>query len=228
MSTSRKDVISRLRNSIKEVSSDSKYPNRYLWNVFWTNSKTLLKQESDRNRLYNQSDIWQTINVQMDKVSPILCKGVKLPMDCVIYRSRFKVPKIAEGNFGRIYRFISTPDLSQQLVLVTPYQYQNKQTKYNQEKYVFFHDGYLWAPNSKWPFITISALFEEEIPKEFKCEDEVTTGNCGNLLHLTCSLPEYLIGVCIQMSLQELGASKQIPADELDNANTNDKGLNER
>ena len=227
MSTSRKDVISRLRNSIKEVSSDSKYTNRYLWNVFWTNSKLLLKQESDRNRLYNQSDIWQTVNVQMDKASPLLC-GIKLPMDCIIYRSRFKVPKIAEGNFGRIYRFISTPDLSQQLVLVTPYQYQNKQTKYNQEKYVYFHDGYLWAPNSKWPNIIISALFEEDIPKEFKCDEEVTTGDCGSLLHLTCSLPEYLIQPAIQMSLQELGASKAVPADNLPNSNDYDKGLNER
>lgn len=226
MSTSRKDVISRLRNSIKEVSSDSKYTNRYLWNVFWTNSKLLLKQESDRNRLYNQSDIWQTIKVQMDKSSPLLC-GIKLPMDCVIYRSRFKVPKIAEGNFGRIYRFISTPDLSQQFVLVTPYQYQNKQTKYNQEKYVYFHDGYLWS-NSKWPLVIISALFEEDVPKEFKCDEEVTTGDCGSLLHLTCSLPDYLIQPAIQMSLQELGASKAVPADELPNSNTNDKGLNER
>ena len=71
-------------------------------------------------------------------------------------------------------------------------------------------------------------MFEEDIPKDFKCDEEVTTGNCGSLLHLTCSLPDYLIQPAIQMSLQELGASKAVPADELDNANTNDKGLNER
>lgn len=229
MSVNRKTIVSRLRNAVKEVSSDSNYTNRYLWNVFWTNARTLLKQESNRNLLYNQSDIWQTICVQMDKVSPILCQCVKLPMDCVVYRSRFKLPKIAEGNFGRIYRFISTPDLSQQLVLVTPYQYGLKQTKYNQEKYVFIHDDYLWAPNSKWPFITISALFEDEIANEFKCEcEETSTSDCGSLLYLTCGLPEWLISPAIGMCLQELGASKPIPQDELDNANSNDKGLNER
>lgn len=230
MSANRKQVISRLRNSLKEVSSDSEYTNRYLWNVFWTNARTLLKQESNRNLLYNQSDIWETICVQMDKVSPILCDCVKLPMDCVVYRSRFKLPKIAEGNYGKVYRFISSPDLSQQLVLVTPYQYGLKQTKYNQEKYVFIHNDYLWAPNTKWGFITISALFEDEITNNFKCEnqEESTTGNCGRLLNLTCGLPEWLISTAVQISLQELGASKSIPQDELPNQNTNDKGLNER
>lgn len=222
----RSEVISRLRNSIKEVNADTKYTNRYLWNVFWTNAKTLLKQESDRNRLYNQSDIWQTICVKMDKVSPLLCDCLKLPMDCVVYRSRFKIPKITDGNYGKIYLFISSADLSNKITLVSPYQYELKQTKYNKEKYAFFHDGYLWAPNTKWSNIIISALFEEEISNEFKCdcEDSSSTG-CGSLLYLTAGCPDWLVQPAISMCLQELGASKSIPTDELPNTNPNEKQI---
>lgn len=222
----RKEVISRLRNSIKEVNSDSLYSNRYLWNVFWTNAQTLLKQESDRARLYSQSDIWETICIPMDSVSPILCTCLSLPMDCVVYRSRFKLPNIVEGSFGKIYRVISSPDLSQKLTLVTPYQYDLKQTKYNREKYVFIHDGYLWAPNTSWPYIMMVAIFEGEIGKEFKCnQEETTTNDCGSLLYLTAGVPQYLIQPAIQMSLQELGASKQLISDENPNDNPNEKQI---
>jgi len=222
----RNDVISRLRNSIKEVNADTKYTNRYLWNVFWTNARLLLKRESDKERLYNQSDIWTTICVQMQAVSPLLCDCLKLPMDCVVYRSTYKLPKITEGNYGRIYRFISSADLSTKLTLVTPYQYDLKKTKYNKEKYVFFHDGYLWAPDTKWSNLIISAVFEEEITKQFKCDcEESTQDNCGSLLYLNASVPDFLIQPGIEMALKELGMSKQIPTDELGNTNANEKQI---
>lgn len=223
----RSEVISRLRNSIKEVTSDSKFTNRYLWNVFWTKAQLLLQRESDRARLYNQSDVWQTICVKMDKVSPLLCDCLQLPMDCVVYRSRFKIPKIIEGTFGKLYRFISSADLSNFIILVTPYQYSLKQTKYSKEKYAFIHDGYLWAPNTKWSHLIISAIFGEEINNEFKCDcDESTTDNCSSLLYLNAGLPEWLIDPAITMALQELGVPKQIPSDNLPNTNDNEKQPN--
>lgn len=224
----RQEVVSRLRNSIKEVNADTKYTNRYLWNVFWTNGQLLLKQESDRPKLYYQSTIWKTICIKMDKVSPLLCDCLQLPMDCVVYRSKFKIPKIVEGAFGLIYRFISSADMSNKITLVTPYQYQLKQSKYNKEKYGFIHDGYLWCPNTKWSHIIMSAIFEEEITNEFKCdcdEEETTQTNCGSLLYLDSSLPDYLIQPAIQMSLQELGVSKGLIQDELSNVNTNEKQI---
>lgn len=218
----RSEIISRLRNSIKEVTSDSKYTNRFLWNVFWTKAQLLLQRESDRAKLYNQTDIWKTICVKMDKVSPLLCDCLQLPMDCVVYRSRFRLPKIIEGTFGKLYRFISSADLSKFIILVSPYQYQNKQTKYSKEKYAFIHDGYLWTPHTKWSHLIVSAIFGEEIENEFMCDCESTSDNCGTLLHLGAGVPEWLIDPAIQMSLQELGASKQIRQDEHPNQNSNE------
>lgn len=224
----RSEVISRLRNSIKEVTSDSKFTNRYLWNVFWTNSLTLIKQEADRNRLYNQSDIWVSICIKMSKVSPLLCDCLSLPLDCVIYRSRLKLPDMVSGNTGNLYRFIASPDLSQRVVLVTPLEYTLKNTKYNRERYAFIHDGYLWT-NTPWPYLVMSYIPVGDVPDEFKCNCEDETENqCGKLLHTDVSLSGWLVQVAITMSLSELGISRQMPVDELPNINTNDKGLNDR
>lgn len=222
----RQEVISRLRNSIKEVNADTKYTNRYLWNVFWTNAQLLIKQESDRFKLYNQTDIFKTICVKMEAVSPLLCDCLALPMDCVVYRSRFKLPKLVEGSYGMIYRFISSADLSNKIVLTTPYTYSLKQTKYNKEKYGFIHDSFLWLPNTKWSHIIISGIFETDIPKEFQCDCEESTQNdCGSLLFSTSGVPQYLIQPAIQMALQELGATKTLISDELGNTNPNEKQI---
>lgn len=224
----RQEIVARLRNSIKEVNADTEYTNRYLWNVFWTNARTLLKQESDRGRLYNQSDIWQTVCVLMDPVSPLLCDCIKVPMDCVVYRSRFKLPPAVEGNFGRLYQFLSSPDLSQKIIIVNPFQFSFKNTKYNKEKYAFIHDDYLWTKVS-WPYLIFKFLPDGDIPKEFECDCEDTSNvECGSLLYKDVNLSNWLIQPAISMALTELGYSKQMVADELSNTNSNDKGLNDR
>lgn len=224
----RNEVISRLRNSIKEVTSDSKFTNRYLWSLIKTNGDTLLKQESDRNRLINQSDIWVSICIQMNKVSPLLCDCLSLPLDCVIHRSRYRLPEMVTGSFGNLYRFITSPDLSQRIILVTPFEYNLKGTKYNREKYAFIHDGYLWT-NAPWPYLVMSYIPVGDVPDEFKCNcEEETSNQCGKLLHTGVSIPGWLVQPVISMCLNELGFSRQLPADEIPNVNTNDKGLNDR
>lgn len=224
----RNEIISRLRNSLKETSSDSKFTNRYLWNTFWTKALLLLQRESDKPKLYNQSNIWKTICVQMDKVSPLVCDCVSLPMDCVVYRSRYRLPLIAEGSFGLLYRFIASLDLSNFIVLVTPYQYLLKKSKFNKEKYAFIHDGYLWAPDTKWSKLVISGIFQKEISKDFDCDcqdNESSAGDCATLPYLDSGVPDYLIDAAIQMALQELGQAKSIPSDQHPNANENEKQI---
>lgn len=224
----RNEVISRLRNSIKEVTSDSKFTNRYLWSLIKTNSETLLKNESDKSRLYNQSDIWVSICIKMSKVSPLLCDCLSLPLDCVIYRSRFKLPDMVSGNTGNLYRFIASPDLSQRVVLVTPLEYTLKNTKYNRERYAFIHDGYLWT-NTPWPYLVMSYIPVGDVPDEFKCNcEEENVPSCGKILTLGINFPGWLVQPVISMCLSELGLPKQISEDALPNANSNDKGLNDR
>ncbi len=224
----RKELISRLRNTIKEVHGDSEYSNRYLWHILTTCSKQLIKQDADKGKIFKQSSIWETICIKMEPVSSLICNCTSLPYDCIVYRSVEKLPEFFEYSNGIVYRFIATPDLSQQFTLVSPYQYQVKsKIKFNKRKYAFIHDGYLYTPADKYPYLAMSSLFNEDVAK-FKCEEEDTdennsNGGCNNILDLTVPLPDYLKDACIKMALQELGMSKQIMSDQHPNANENQK-----
>lgn len=219
----RRDAISRLRNSIKELSGDSLYSNRFLWNLFQTASKTLIKQEAERGRLYSQANIWETICVEMEQVSSLICNCSFLPYDCMVTRSKYKIPLFVEYSGGFIYRFIATPDLSKEFVLVTPFQYATKsKIKYVKEHYAFIHNGYLYTPSHHFPLLSVSGIFEGDVSK-FKCDDTSDSSSCNSALDRPIGIPEYLEDIVFKQALQELGFSKQIPADEHPNNNDSQK-----
>jgi len=226
MNTTKAEVISRLRNGLNEVTGDSRYSNRYLWNVFLTASKDLIKQDADKGRIYSQANIWESICIKMEPVPSVLCNCISLPTDCTVYRSKEKLPKIIESTDGFIYRFISTPDLSKSFTLTSPFSYSvKKEIKYNKEKYAFIHDGYIFTPDHTYPQLIISGIFEGNT-SSFKCDNTSTsTGSCYSALNQSISLNDYLIRTAITMSLQELIGTKQIPKDELTNNNTNQKEI---
>lgn len=219
----KRDIISRLRNTLKEVNADTEYTNRYLWNVFSTVSKQIIKQDADKGKVFTQSNIWETICVSMEPVSSVLCNCITFPYPCTVYRSSIKLPKFIESTDGFIYRFIATPDMSRELVLVSPYQYSVKsKIRYHREKYAFIHDGYLFTPDLTYPQLIISGLFEEDT-SAFNCNtnsDNNQSSTCGSALDGNANVPDYLIDICVKLSLQELMPSKQFIADEHPNANS--------
>lgn len=218
--TTRRKIISRLRGSIKEVTSDSKYSNRYLWDAFWTASRVLIKRDADNERrIYQTSDIWQTLCIGMDPVSPILCDCICIPVDCVLYRSQFKIPKIVESSYGWIYRMIASLDNSKRITLVTPMEFQVKtKIRHNRELYAFAHDGYIWS-NAPFPRIIISAVAEGDI-SQFKCSNDSSSegaGNCGSLLDIEVGIPDYLVDGSIKLAMQEIGVFVSKPTDNAPN-----------
>lgn len=226
------DIVSRLRNAVKEQSDDSRFTNRYLWSVYNNNLKQLIKQEGDTGRVYSMSDVWQSICVEMEPVSSLYCNCQFLPYNCTVYRSKKRIPAFMESSDGFVYRWIATPDMSKDFVLVSPYQYHVKRNiKYNRERYAFIHDGYLYTPSHTYSFLSISAIFEGDT-SEFDCktnqtyeelhpEPETTLVNnvCGSKLKQKISIAGYLENAAIKMSLTELFTSVQVKADEIPNSN---------
>lgn len=219
----RQEMISRIRNTIKEVHADSEYSNRYLWNLIVSSAKKLIREDADRGRIFKQASIWETICIEMEPVSSLICNCRYLPYNCIVYRSKNKLPDFLEYSAGVVYRFIATPDLSKEMVLVSPYQYSvKKNIKYNKEKYAFIHDGYLYTPNTNYPLLSMSSLFLEDVSL-FKCDSSIDTSACGSVLTLNLPLPDYLEDNCVKIVLQELGFSKQIVSDQHPNSNENQR-----
>lgn len=219
-----RQVVSLLRDSLKEQGADTKYTNRFLWSTFLLGRNTLLKQEADnKKKLYNTAGIWDTICLQMEKVSGLICNCQAIPYDCWVYRSAFKIPNALESSLGLVYRYIATPDLSVDVTLVSPSQYTIKsKIKGNKLKYAFIHDGYLYTPGLSYSSLVLSAVFSENVEK-YKCSStntSETTGVCGTFLDKSTGLPDYLEDAAIKMALQILAPTKQFIADELPNTSS--------
>lgn len=204
-------LISTLRSRLKEVTADSMYPNRYLWSEIQSAFFVLLKRESySKSTLYQMSELWQNICMPMVPVSSILCDCLTLKTPCVLYRSAFKIPKGSEDAEGITYRFLSSPDNSVHLTIVSPFTFQVKSNlRFNQGKYAFVHDGYLWT-NQSYPYLLFSAIFSDDI-SAFKCSEQpVTDGNenknkCKSRLDEVSSIPGHLELATLDLAFERIG-----------------------
>ncbi len=228
------EVVARLRNSIKEVTDDSVYSNRYLWSTYLTALKQLIKQDSVAGKIYATSDVWSPICVELEPVNSLYCNCFCLPYDKQVYRSTRKLPKFLESTDGIVYRWLATPDMSRTFVIVSPFQYQQKsKIKFNRERYAFLHDGYLYTPNHEFPLLSLSAFFEGDV-SDFQCEGQTSTvpdpslptelvvetlGECAKMLYAKASIPDYLEDAAIKMARSELLPLTQVRTDEHPNAN---------
>ena len=220
------EIISRLRNSLKEIGVDTIYTNRYLWNVFQTTSSKVLKIEADnKKKLYSQDKMWQTICIEMEKVSALICNCNSLPYDCMVYRSKKRLPSFLESSMGILYKSLTTIDRSREFTLVSPSNYIDKiKNKYNKAKYAFIDDGYLYTPADHYPILSLRGLFSENI-SEFQCNPNGSNSVsdklfCNPMMNLPSGVPDYLEDDIIKMSLQELFPTKNIIVDEHPNQNT--------
>lgn len=217
----KRQLISDIRSKLKEVSADSMYSNRYLWSEISSASYTLIKRDADtRGRIYKTSGVWTNICLHMISVSPIQCDCVKLPVDCHIYRSAIKLPTMLETSFGIIYKMLSSIDLSTQLTIVSPMEFQTKmRSRFGKfGKYAFVYNGYLWT-NIEYPRMILSAIFKEST-RHLSCEPQTQTGgSCGlSVLDEPSGIPDYLEEGVKRTVLETLMPTLSKPTDNIVNS----------
>lgn len=197
-----KDIVSRIRNSSKEVTGDSVLRNRHIYNAFYTNALLLL--EKDKRNLTKQEN-FKTVSLETEEVN--LLENSCVPLDCM--GCRVKLPKITSNKNGLVYRYISSPDKSILYKLTTPLSFQRKtKIKNNLQKYAFVDGDYLYLSECL-PCIEISYLPD--------AMDD--TGIC-KILEEDVPFPDYLIDMAIKNALTELGIFIQKSQDHTTNKST--------
>ena len=209
-----REVISNVVTGLKEINADSILFNKYVYSVLFRKALFLIKRDSDQKRnLFSQAGIWSTLNIDMIEVDAIECDCIPFPTGLKIMRSKDPLPSIIETSYGFLFQSISTPDNSISLRLTTASQHVvRSKIKYNPIKYVFIENDYLWAPNATYPCIKISGMF-----------NALTTG-CSRMDNIF-PCPQYLIDPCVSLAIQEISIGKQIPYDNIENKDPNNKTL---
>ena len=211
------EIISTIKSNIKQSIEDRTLTDRFIYYTAWSTAKTLMKRDADQTRkIYNISNIWQNVNLEMIEVSTIediLDCNLDIEIDCTIYRSKDKLPKLVETSFGWLYKSITSIDGSESFVLVNQRDFNLKRKiKYNKDKYVFIHNDYLYT-NVEWDIIKVSGIFENLI----------FCSPCEKAYDKYFPIPSYLEEAVITMSLQKVFEALRIPGDNLVNKDESNK-----
>jgi hypothetical protein len=185
MATLRK-LVSDVRSVHKILSTDSLITDRAIASEIRNNSLLLIKRETNLRKLWSTDTLFTTIPcLEMIEVSISECCNYVDP--CSIARTRFKLPRISEGNYQYViqgvYSINAMSGQGKKLKEITINRYINllKLPIIKKEEYFWISNGYLYVNNPLLKAIRFVALFEEDV------ENEIMYPECG------CGTPEYTI-----------------------------------
>lgn len=214
MSTLRK-LVSDVRSMHKLLSTDSLITDRAIASEVKNNSLLLIKRETNLRKLWATDTVFTTIScLEMVEVSISECCDFADP--CNVARSRFKLPRIAEGNYQYIiqgvYAINAMSGRGKKFKEITINRYVNltKLPIIKREDYYWIINGYLYISNPLLQAVRISALFEEDVTNELLypecgCGIEPTIEDlCMNPLDKESFCPGYLEKQVLELTSQKL------------------------
>lgn len=211
------DSISRVRGELKAVKEDAFITDRFIYSEILKWAKLFMKRMDDENKLLKLASLFRTIPcIDLIEVDRIEACCVGITSDCIIMRTKEKIPQAMEASFGPILKTISSIDLSEEVYRTEPMKYTNmsKSTsfKFNKSKYYWYIDGYLYFPNIVWEAVRLEILPDEDI-SFFTCDKEL---ECVPRQQQYSYIPDYLFPDIEKQVIAELTLALKIPADGAD------------
>lgn len=216
------ESISRVRNILKAVKEDPFLTDRFIYSLIIKFSKTLIKRDSLASSIYKYTNLFKEIPcvdlIEVDKVEAC-CIDIKT--GCTIRRSKDKLPKLMEIDSGPVIRSVSTLDHSQRAVETYPSVYTNMTKtsgfKYNNKKYFWFLNGYIYLPDVHWEGVRVEAIFDDDVAIE-SCAVTDQKELCLPKQDEELAIPEHLFSEIEQMVVQQILTAGQIPSDGADDS----------
>lgn len=206
-----RDIISRVRTTNKLLSSDDIISDRAVAFELKSKAITLIRRETNLRRLWSTSTIFNEIPCLEMETIPLgeCCEFIS---DRMIARSKFKLPAISEGIYGYLIQWVMNLEKGQKFNEMSFNRYVNFLSLNDGiDKPVYIiHNRYLHVSNPDAKVVSISAYFEDDIPKKLlfpdcKCEAKaVPYDECMNPLDLQFKCPGYLIDNVVSMTSKYL------------------------
>jgi hypothetical protein len=232
MATLRK-LVSDVRSMHKLLSSDNLITDRVIASEVRNNTNLLVKRETNLRKLWATGTLFTTIPC-LEMVEVPLSECCEYVDECTIARSKFKLPRIAEGNYQYViqgvYSINAMGGKGKKLKEITVNRYINllKLPIIKKEEYFWIINDYLYITNPLLQKIRLSAFFEEDVPNEIMypecdCGTPQTSDEdwCINPLDKEFALPGYLEKQVLELTSQKLLSTyfrikTDMTADEID------------
>lgn len=226
----RRELVSGVRGLHKILSSDSYINDRLIFSEIKRTGSLLIKRETNLRKLWATDTLFTTIPCLEMMEVPIseCCDFVD---ECNIARSKYKLPKIGEGNYQYliqgVYSINALSGTGKKLKEITVNRYTNllKLPVIKKEEYYFIVNDYLYVTNPSVKAVRISASFEEDIPNKIMfpdcdCGTKATNEEiCKNPLDLPANIPGYLEKQVLDLVSQKLLQTYfNLPVDKTSNS----------
>lgn len=205
------ESISRVRNIIKAVTTDSFVTDRVIYSLIQKYAKMYIKRQDALSSRAKFGSLFRKLPcielVEVDKIEA--CCDIK--SGCTVMRTREKLPGVMEGAQGPLLRYVGSIDNSVEAYRTTPslYNSMSKTTafKYNKNKYYWLIDGYIYIPNVEWGSVLIEGIFDADL-SGYTCDDP-----CNQVQNQAFNIPPELFAEIEQQVINDFMKSAQIPQD---------------
>jgi hypothetical protein len=215
MATGR-NLISDIRSMHKLLSTDSLITDRAILSEIKNQTFLLVKRETNLRKLWATDTLFTTIPcLEMIEVPISECCSYVDP--CTIGRSKFKLPRISEGNYQYVIQGVYSINImggiGKKLKEISVNRYVNllKLPVIKKEEYFWISNDYLYITNPQVQATRLVAYFEEDVPNEIMFPDcGCGDGNvnieelCKNPLDREVALPGYLKKQVLDLVSQHL------------------------
>lgn len=200
----------------KLLSTDNLITDRVIFSEIRNNTLLLVKRETNLRKLWATDTLFTTIPcLEMCEV-PIseCCEYVD---DCTIARTKYKLPRIAEGNYQYViqgvYSINAMSGKSEKIKEITINRYINllRLPIIKKQVYFWISNDYLYVTDPSAQAIRLAAFFEEILPNdilypECGCGTPQVTNEewCKNPLDKEFALPGYLEKQVLELTSQKL------------------------
>lgn len=208
--SSQRDMVSRVRSLEKLISSDSSITDRVILKELRSKALYFIKQQVDKRKLWRTSTIFTNIPcVEMIEVpSSDCCDYVS---DQYFSRSKYKLPKIAEGAYGLLIQGVFAADNNKKLKETTLSSFINilRLGLPTKDIYFWVYDHYLYVSSPYVRLANIWACFEEDIPDKLAypdcpCPNQAVKNPCKSPLDLEFKCPGFLEDAVVKDTLEVL------------------------
>lgn len=166
------EMISRVRSSFKLVDADNVITNRVIADELRDCSIKLIKQQTDKRRLFSSDNVFTEIPcLQMEQVPLASCCDYTAP--CTIARSKVRLPKIAENIYGPLIQGVYSIDRTVRFEYSDPDRYANllRMGKFvKKTQFFWIRDGYLYITDPMIEEVT-PLIYSEDLfdPQDYTC-----------------------------------------------------------
>jgi hypothetical protein len=215
MATLRK-LVSDVRSMHKLLSSDNLITDRVIASEIRNDTNLLVKRETNLRKLWATGTLFTTIPC-LEMVEVPLSECCEYVDECTIARSKYKLPRIAEGNYQYViqgvYSINAMGGKGTKFKEITVNRYTNllKLPIIKKESYFWIVNDYLYVTNPLLQKVRISAFFEEDVPNEImfpECDCGSPQASdedwCMNPLDKEFPCPGYLEKQVLELASQKL------------------------